>query len=264
MQKIMQSNCAVFRDGPGLKQGVENLLMRQLLSFFAGSLSNVNQGSWITDPTNVDTFSDYKNFDHRIRDMHNQNEASIFFKDDWKVLPSLTLNLGARWAYFSVPWESDGLMPLPVGGGDAMFGISGRSWDGWMRPGHRSDPTVLQFVGKGSPNPGTPWYPDDWNNFGPAVGFAWQVPWFGDKTTIRGGFQRTYGKPGAPYTGGLLSGPGADGNSTNTYSVPFLGRAANLTDLPLAVPAPPSRAKPQDLVYRVGSRSAVQSMGRAS
>ena len=170
-----------------------NQRMRQLLSFFAGSLSNLSQGSWITDPTNTETFSDYKNFDHRIRDMHNQNEASVFLKDDWKALKSLTLNLGVRWAYFSVPWESDGLMPLPVGGGDAMFGISGRSWDGWMRPGQRADVTALQFVGKGSPNPDITWYPNDWNNIGPAVGFAWQVPWFGaGKTTVRGGYQITY------------------------------------------------------------------------
>ena len=170
-----------------------NQRMRQLLSFFAGSLSNVNQGSWITDPKNVETFSDYKNFDHRIRDMHNQNEASVFFKDDWKVRKSLTLNLGVRWAYFAVPWESNGLMPLPVGGGDAMFGISGRGWDGWMRPGQRADVTTLQFVGKGSPNPDIPWYPNDWNNVGPAIGFSWQVPWFGEgKTTVRGGYQMTY------------------------------------------------------------------------
>jgi hypothetical protein len=170
-----------------------NQRMRQQLSFFAGSLSNLSQGSWITDPTNTETFSDYKDFDHRIRDMHNQNEASVFIKDDWKIHKNLTLNLGVRWAYFSVPWESDGLMPLPVGGGDAMFGISGRGWDGWMRPGQRADVTTLQFVGKGSPNPDIPWYPNDWNNIGPAVGFAWQVPWFGTgKTTLRGGYQITY------------------------------------------------------------------------
>jgi len=170
-----------------------NQRMRQLLNFFSGSLANLSQGSWITDPTNKDTFSDFKQYDHRIRDMHNQNEVSIFVKDDWKVHNNLTLNIGARWAYFSVPWESQGLMPLPVGGGDSMFGISGRSWDGWMRPGPRADPTVLQFVGKGSPNSGTPWYPNDYNNFGPAVGFAWQVPWLGaGKTTVRGGYQMTY------------------------------------------------------------------------
>jgi hypothetical protein len=127
--------------------------------------------------------SDFKNFDHRIRDMHNQNEASIFVKDDWKVRPSLTLNIGARWAYFSVPWESNGLMPLPVGGGNAMFGISGRSWDGWMRPGQRADATVLQFVGKGSPNASTPWYPDDKDLKALAVGFAWKARFGAGKTT---------------------------------------------------------------------------------
>ena len=170
-----------------------NQRMRQMLSFFAGSLASVGQGSWMTDPNNLETFTDYKQYDHRIRDMHNQNEASFFFKDDWKVKKSLTLNLGVRWAYFAVPWESDGLMTLPVGGGDAMFGISGRSWDGWMNPGQRADVTTLQFVGKGSPNPNINWYPDDWNNFGPAVGFSWQVPWFGEgKTTVRGGYQMTY------------------------------------------------------------------------
>ena len=35
-------------------------------------------------------------------------------------------------------------------------------------------------------------YPRDRNNFGPAIGFAWQVPWFGEgKTTVRGGYQVT-------------------------------------------------------------------------
>ena len=187
---------AIGSNIPGLAGSTttgNNQRMRQLLSFFAGSLSSVTQSNWITDPKNTETFSDYKNFDHRIRDMHNQNEASVFFKDDWKVRKSLTLNLGLRWAYFAVPWESDGLMPLPVGGGDAMFGISGRSWDGWMRPGARNEVTALQFVGKGSPNPNIPWYPNDYNNIGPAVGFSWQVPWFGEgKTTLRGGYQITY------------------------------------------------------------------------
>jgi len=92
-----------------------------------------------------------------------------------------------------VPWESNGLMTLPVGGGDALWGYSGRSWADWMKPGKRGDLTALQFVGKNSPNSSTPWYPNDYTNFGPAVGFSWQVPWFGEgKTTVRGGYQMTY------------------------------------------------------------------------
>src|SRR5438132_11282339 len=62
-----------------------------------------------------------------------------------------------------------------------------------MKPGVRSKNTTVCYFGKNSPNPGSGWYEDDYNNFGPAVGFAWQVPWFGaGKTTIRGGYQMTY------------------------------------------------------------------------
>jgi hypothetical protein len=170
-----------------------NVRMRNLLSFLAGSLGSVTQLRFMQDPKKLDAFEDYKTFPQRLRDMHNQNETAVFFKDDWKAHTNLTLNLGMRWAYFSVPYESHGLMPLPVGGGNGIWGYSGRSWDGWMQPGQRGDLMTIEFVGKNSPNPGKTWYPNDYNNFGPAVGFAWQVPWLGDgKTTIRGGYQMTY------------------------------------------------------------------------
>ena len=39
------------------------------------------------------------------RDFH-ENEASLYFKDDWKVKKNLTLNLGLRWDYIGVPYES--------------------------------------------------------------------------------------------------------------------------------------------------------------
>ena len=51
-------------------------------------------------------------------------------------------------------------------------------------------------VGKNSPNPDQLLYNNDYNNFSPAVGFAWQVPWFGaGKTTVRGGYQLTHQIP---------------------------------------------------------------------
>ena len=46
-----------------------------------------------------------------------QNEFSLFFKDDWKVSPSFTANLGIRYEYYGVPWEGQGLTAVPVGGG---------------------------------------------------------------------------------------------------------------------------------------------------
>ncbi len=169
-----------------------NQRMRNLLSFFAGSLASVTQFYYLQSATKLDAFEDYKTFPQRVRDTH-QNEASFFVKDDWKVTKNLTLNLGVRWEYYGVPYDGGGLMPLTAGGPWRIFGISGNSFEDWMKPGVRGEPTSIEFVGKNSPKPNTPWYPDDYNNFGPAVGFAWQVPWFGaGKTSVRGGYQMTY------------------------------------------------------------------------
>ena len=73
----------------------------------------------------------------KIRDIA-QNEFGSFFKDDWKVTRDLTLNLGVRWDYYGVPWERNGLTTGLIGGGTALFGISGRSFDDWMKPGARA------------------------------------------------------------------------------------------------------------------------------
>src|SRR6185436_8170918 len=70
--------------------------------------------------------------------------------------------------------------------------------------------STVQFIGPGTPNPDKTLIPQQ-GRFSPAIGFAWQVPFFGEgKTTMRGGFQRTYGTAGSLFSGGLLSGVGGD------------------------------------------------------
>src|SRR5438045_8951943 len=106
---------------------------------------------------------------------------------------SPALNVCVREDYCVVRYDVGGLMPLTVGAPSCIWGISGTGFGDWFKPGVRGTPTTIQFVGKNSPNPGTSWFDDDYKDFGPAVGFAWQVPWFGaGKTTIRGGYQMTY------------------------------------------------------------------------
>ncbi len=135
------------------------------------------------------TWNDFATDPLKIRDIA-QNEIGTFFKDDWKVTRDLTLNLGVRWDYYGVPWERNGLTTGLNGGGHRLFGLSGNSFDDWMKPGVRADLMEIIYVGPNSPNPDQKIYKRDLNNFGPAVGFAWQVPWFGQgKTTVRGGYQ---------------------------------------------------------------------------
>src|SRR5262249_60656005 len=68
--------------------------------------------------------------------------------------------------------------------GAGLFGISGRSFDGWMMPGTRADLSELIFVGPNTKNSNLKVYPRDLNNVGPAVGFALNL---NERTTIRGG-----------------------------------------------------------------------------
>ena len=215
-----------------------NQRMRNLLSFLAGSLSQVTQYYYMQDPKKLDAYEDFKTFPQRARDTH-RNELSFFLKDDWKVLRSLTLNLGVRWDYYGSLYDGFGMMPLPTGGPEAIFGVSGRGWDGWMKPGIRGEQTVFEYVGKNSPNPGKTYFPNDWNNFGPAVGFAWQVPWFGaGKTTVRGGYQMTYN--GTPSFNSLTQTQVTPGS---TLSASYLGDSGanaylDLTKLPSLIPVP--------------------------
>lgn len=183
---------AAFAGLAGTTASGNNAAFRNLLSFLAGSVNQINQFYYVQNPKNLDTFENYLTFPDRIRNTV-QNEGDLFFKDDWKITKALTINMGVRWERYGVPYESSGLMPLPTDGPNAIFGVSGRDFTGWMKPGIRAGLTVPQFVGKNSPNSGTPWYQNDYKDFGPALGFAWQVPWFGkDKTTLRGGYQITF------------------------------------------------------------------------
>jgi len=129
------------------------------------------------------------------------NEYSGYFKDDFKVTRSLTVNLGVRYEWYGVPYDGLGRAVAPVGGGGAVFGISGTDKSALFRPGVLNGSlTQMQLVGPGTDHPNQKLYNNDNNNFAPFVGFAWSLPqgplpWLTggkDKSVIRAGYGISY------------------------------------------------------------------------
>lgn len=222
-------------------------LAQNLLLSLSGSVQSVAETFQTREPTdtNYQDFRDLYFLDGNpegrygvMRQWH-QNEFNFFIKDDWKLTPGLTLNLGLRYDLFRVPYQSSASgknwTQALLGGNQAVFGYSGRSINNWMPGGsaQQGDLTQIVAIGEGTPYPKQGIWPSDKNNFGPAIGFAWSPSWGGkDKTTIRGGYQIAYQLPGNTIswisvdTGSALSySPTDSGNGTfrdyTSISVPL-------------------------------------------
>jgi len=110
--------------------------------------------------------------------------------------------------------------------------------------------TQIEFVGPNTPNPSKNVIPVDMNNFGPKIGFAWQLPWFGEgKTTLRGGYGINYGgagRDGIALDTVLGGAPGATNTSSLNVTDPAIAalftptHSINLVDLASLVPVRPT------------------------
>jgi hypothetical protein len=161
---------------------------------------------------------------------HRWPEYDFYIQDSWKVVPNLVLDYGIRLDARMAPRfkSAPGLVPsLPLAYG-------------------QNAGAAISFV------PGK-YYNDDWNNFGPSVGFAWD-PFKTGKTSIRGNFRIAYdrinsfsfsstvfqGMPGLTYQ--LTDATsGQDNFTTNTQGLRARNWKAPVPTLtPLALRTPPA------------------------
>jgi hypothetical protein len=94
-----------------------------------------------------------------------------YIGDTWRVRQNLTLNLGLRYEFVSVPVEKNGLLQLPVGGLESIL-----------------NPNATLDAASGG---GRGLFNNDMNNFAPSFSFAWD-PFKDGKTSIRGGYGISY------------------------------------------------------------------------
>ena len=262
-------------------------------TYWINSYEDVVNGTW------HDT-NDQSTGGRKYRPVDKQ-EYSGFVKDDWKVKRRLTLNLGVRYEFYGSPYIKTGFTSTTVDTGKGLFGV-GRATNGdifsnWLQPGNvfltgygptapaasaltcannvtqanlpvsKCDPnllTTIEFIGPKTPNPEKTAVRNDRNNFGPAVGFAWEVPWFGEgRTTVRGGYQISYGGSGRTVGGG---GTTADetvvGQAPGSLSTPttvladFSGQYLDLRNVAALVPVRPTNPALPGAPVPVYARSA--------
>lgn len=101
------------------------------------------------------------------------DNATAYAQDNWRVRSNLTIRAGLKWEYFSPLRERDNLGFLPT------FS-SGQGIDQVML-----DPNARVTFANGD------FYKKDLNNFGPNVGFAWDLTKDG-RTAVRGGYSLTF------------------------------------------------------------------------
>jgi len=87
-----------------------------------------------------------------------QNLLGFYFQDDFQARSNLTLNLGLRYEFTTVPTEAHGKLA-----------------------------NIRNPLTDKAPTVGEPWYQGSYKDFGPRIGFSWD-PWSNGRTAIRGGF----------------------------------------------------------------------------
>lgn len=136
------------------------------LALLTGTISNIAQTFQVKDKNSGYVSGYYNNRNYTL------NNFAAYSQDSWRIKPSFTLKYGLKWEYYTPIREDANLGFVPV--------LNGRNYRDVLMDPNGS----VSFVNGGM-------YNADKNNFGPNIGFAWDV--FKDgRTSVRGGYSLTF------------------------------------------------------------------------
>lgn len=113
------------------------------------------------------------------------SEFDFYLQDTWKVRERISLNLGLRYEFSTVPKDTDELFVLPEGGLQGLYGPTSPS--GHFVPGNATNPRTINNLVPADYK----LFKTDANNFAPVISVAWS-PFKNDKTSVRAGHRFSY------------------------------------------------------------------------
>ena len=198
--------------GTSLDAGIANLMTGNIYQFSgavypqgkfpcpknASGVTQVSPACTLTLPVGPPAFN--RNYRY--------NDGAAYAQDSWKILPRFTLNLGLRWEYYGVQHNANQAL-------DSNFVLGqGANLYEQIRNGQ------VELAKDG----GVFWKPQ-YHNFGPRVGFAWDI--FGNgKTAFRGGYGISYERNFGNVTYNTIQNPPA-------YAVVNLQAGVDLPSMPV-------------------------------
>ena len=137
-----------------------------MAAFLGGVVSSVRQTYQVRDATSGYVPGIPAN------ERYTLDNVAVFAQDNWRWTPNFTVRAGLKWEYYSPLREDDNLGFLPI--------LNGRSIEQAML-----DPNTRVTFVDGD------FYQKDLNNFGPTIGFAWDVTGDG-RTAVRAGYSLSF------------------------------------------------------------------------
>ena len=177
---------------PGGISAAELANANALASWLAGTVSSVAQTFQVRDQNSGFVAGIPSNENYTL------DNIAAYVQDNWRWKSNFTIRGGLKWEYYSPLKEDDNLGFLPI--------LNGSFNDVMLNPS-----TAVTFVNGD-------FYKKDLNNFGPTVGFNWDVTRDG-KTAVRGGYSLTFVNE-ETVTVGRAAARGNAGLTTNAATPP--------------------------------------------